>query len=86
MIKKTIFICEKCSNQYDTPGDACKCEAGHLGLTLDEYEEYHRLLEIEKNCGINISIAKNERTEKLLEDAVNAVLDFKQKHNIVDDK
>lgn len=86
MIRKTIFICEKCNKQYDVAMDACKCEADHLGLTLKEYKEYYKLLEIERNCNANISIMKDEKTERLLENAINAVLEFKKLHNIIDDK
>lgn len=85
MTRKTIFICDKCGKQYDIPVEARKCEAGHLGLTLEEFSEYHKLLNNERCCGINISIAKNERTEKALDDAVNAVIQFKNEHNISDD-
>ena len=86
MISKTVFVCERCNKQYDVAMDACRCEANHLGLTLKEYKEYYKLLEVERNCSIDISIVKDEKTEELLNNAINAVLEFKRNHNIVDDK
>lgn len=82
MKTKTVFVCEQCGFEYGCAGDALKCEAEHLGLTLEEYQEYLALLRIGKDCGINVSIAKNERTEKLLDEAVNAVIKFREEHNI----
>lgn len=86
MKTKTVFVCEQCGTEYKYAGDALKCEAEHFGLTLEEYQEYLVLLRIEKDCGINVSIAKNERTEKLLDEAVNAVIRFKKEHNIIDNQ
>lgn len=83
MKTKTVFVCEECGFEYEYPNDALKCEAYHLGLSLEEYQEYLMLLRIEKQCGINVSIAKNEHTEKLFDDAVNAVVEFRKSHNII---
>lgn len=82
MKTKTVFVCETCDKHHDLAVDALKCEADHLALTLDEYQEYLSLLNKEKHCGINVSIAKNEKTEKAFDEAVAAVLEFKKKHNI----
>ena len=86
MKTKTVFVCEHCKSEYECAGDALKCEATHLGLTLEEYKEYLALLRTEKDCGINVSIAKNERTEKLLDEAINAIIKFQKEHNITDNR
>lgn len=86
MKTKTVFVCEQCGTEYECAGNALKCEAQHHGLTLEEYQEYLVLLRIEKDCGINASIAKNEHTERLLDEAVNAVIRFKKEHNITDNR
>lgn len=86
MKTKTVFVCEECGFEYECAGDALKCEANHLGLTLEEYQEYLALLRVEKDCGINVSIAKNECTEKLLDEAISAVIKFKEEHNITDNR
>lgn len=75
-----------CGVEHKNAVDALKCEAKHLGLTIEEYQEYTALLRTEKECGINVSIAKNERTEKLLEEAINAVLKFQKEHNFADNR
>lgn len=79
---KTVYVCEYCKNEYEIASEALLCEAKDLGLTFKEYEEYQLLLEREKQCGINVGIAKNERNEALFDEAVKAVIDFQKKHNI----
>lgn len=86
MKTKTVFVCEQCGFEYKCAGDALKCEANHFGLTLEEYQEYLALLRTEKDCGTNVSIAKNEHTEKLLDDAIKAVLKFQKDHNFTDNR
>ena len=86
MRKKVVYVCEHCKGEFLNADDALKCEAGHLNLTLEEYNEYLSLLEKEKYCGIKISCTKNEHTEKEFEEAIKNVIDFKKKHNIVDNK
>ena len=75
-----------CGAEHKCAVDALKCEAKHLGITIEEYQEYTALLRKEKECGINVNIAKNERTERLLEEAINAVIKFQKKHNITDNR
>lgn len=86
MKTKTVFVCEQCGTEYKSAGNALMCEAEHLGITLEEYQKYLELLRIEKDCGINVSIAKNEHTERLFDEAVYAVIRFKKEHNITDNR
>ena len=81
-----VYVCEMCGVEHKCAVDALKCEANHLGLTIEEYQEYTALLRKEKECGINVSITKNERTERLLEEAINAVIKFQKEHNITDNR
>ena len=86
MKTKTVFVCEQCECEYEFAEYALKCEADHFGLTLEEYKEYLALLKTEKHCGINVNIAKNERTEKLFDEAVKAVIEFRKEHNFTDNR
>lgn len=86
MKTKMVYICEHCKNEYKSAEDALKCEAKHLGLTLEEYKKYLALLETEKRCGFNVGIAKNERTDKLWDDAIKEVIRFQKEHNLSDNK
>lgn len=86
MKTKMVFVCEHCKREYEYAGGALECEAKHFGLTLEEYEEYLALLRTEKDFAIYVSIAKNEHSEKLHDEAINAVIKFRKEHNFTDNR
>ena len=58
------YQCEKCRKIYDIPGEAIACEAGHYGLSVDEYNKWLALKKLAENAGKMVSIAKNEKTDR----------------------
>ena len=81
---KTVarYQCEKCRKIYDIPGEAIACEAGHYGLSVDEYNKWLALKKLAENAGKMVSIAKNEKTDREFDVAVQKLVDFEKEHNL----
>lgn len=52
------------------------------GLTDTEVKEYESLKKSAQKFGILLSFSKNKESDKLFDDAVNALTDFEIRHNI----
>lgn len=76
------YQCEKCRKIYDIPGKAIACEAGHYGLSVDEYNKWLALKKLAENAGKMVSIAKNEKTDREFDVAVQKLVDFEKEHNL----
>jgi hypothetical protein len=77
------YICEKCNKESRNANDIEECEAGHLGLTIDEKLKYDALQEIVRRRSYTVSVTKNEKTDKEFEDAIIEILAFERKHGII---
>ena len=84
MKRKTIYQCEFCLEEYKTSREAFECEAKCLKLTIDEYEEYLKLLMEERRAFSEASCITNDRVRKRCDNAVKAVIDFQKKYGITD--
>lgn len=84
MKTRTIYICEMCGTEHRSCNEAYKCEAKCLGLTYEQYQKYMNLLKEERNAFSFVSITANDETRKRCDDAVKAVIDFKNRYNIID--
>lgn len=82
MKQYVTFICENCNKESRNADEIKACEAGHLGLTVDEKLEYDGLKEIVRRRSYTVSVTKNEKTEKEFDNAINEILDFEKKHGI----
>lgn len=85
MKKYIIYECTKCGKQSKDIIEIIKCEANHLGLTINEYKQYIELIKKVENASYVVSIRKNENTDKLFDNAIKALLEFEQKYNIEGD-
>lgn len=83
---KTIYVCDFCGTEHEKSGDAMKCEAKCLGLTIEQYEEYIALLKEEMTAFGAASIANNDKIRKRCDEAVQSVLDFQKKYNVIDNR
>lgn len=82
----TSYQCDFCGCVYENPKDAYKCEAACLGITVDQYTEYLKLLEEETHAFQEYSIERNEFTKRRCDKAVKAVIDFQKKYGFTDDR
>lgn len=77
------YVCETCNKESRNADEIKACEAGHLGLTVDEKLEYDVLQEIVRRRSYTVSVTKNEKTDKEFEDAIIEILAFERKHGII---
>lgn len=78
----TRYQCEKCLEIYPTSHEAFLCEAGHYGLTVEEYGQWISLKKLAEDAGRMAGISKNEKTEANFDNAVQELLDFERKHHL----
>ena len=82
MKKYVIYECEKCGMKSKICEEIERCEANHIGLTLEERAKY---LDLEEKVKIHSHIASrtnNERTRNDLDKAIKELIEFEGKYNI----
>lgn len=77
-----MYVCETCGYKSEDAKEIMQHEADHLGLTVEEMEQYRALKSFASYMGSVVSHAKNEATDKAFDDAIQNLLDFEQKHGI----
>lgn len=82
MVAERIYKCECCGKKSSNPNKILSCEARHLGLTVKEYQEYRRLLEVEKKASLVCERKRNKTTISDKNKAINAVLRFQKQHHV----
>lgn len=78
-----MYECEVCGKTSKNANEIIECECKHLGLTIEEKKEWEHLKEVVKHCSCVISHTKNEETERSYDEAIEALMQFEKKHNIV---
>ena len=76
------YQCEKCQKIYPASHAAFLCEAGHYGLTVEEYSHWLALKKLAEDTGRKTGIAKNEKTEAAFDEAVQKLLSFEKEHHL----
>jgi hypothetical protein len=80
---KTIILWETIDGlQFKNKKDAETHEASSLGLTLDEYKQLNELEKREKIASHNLSYEQNEKTLEDYTNAIQAVINFRENHNL----
>lgn len=83
MTSYTVYVCDSCDYESRDYNDMRKHEAAHLGLTVDEFEQYNKLNARVGSLTSALCITTNElSTKNKLNKAVKRLNDFKQEHNI----
>lgn len=77
-----MFECEICGKQSQNPVEIRKCECVHYNLTLAEMQEWQHLQDDVKRKGATNSLIKNEKTEKVFDDATTSLLKFEKEHGL----
>ena len=67
---------------FDVDDDYILNSTIYEGLTDTEVKEYESLKKSAQKFGILLSFSKNKESDKLFDDAVNALTDFEIRHNI----
>lgn len=77
-----LYICDFCGRSSKQKDDILACEAGHYGLSLEDYLAWKKLDEAVKRCSYTASYHHNEDACKALDDAIDAVLAFERAHGL----
>lgn len=77
-----MYVCETCGEESRDFSKIKKCEADHLGLTLEEKNSYDTLKKKAEMCGATLSRTKNEETDKDFDDAIDALILFEKEHGV----
>ncbi len=78
----TMYECEKCGYTSKYAKEVEECEAGHVGLTLEEYKHYQELKKNAERCGRTTSVCKNEHTDAAFDKAIKDLIAFEKEHNL----
>lgn len=78
-----IYECEVCGKTSKNANEIIECECNHLGLTIEEKKEWEHLKKVVMHCSSVISRTKNEETERSYDEAIEELMQFEKKHNIV---
>ena len=84
MRQYTIYECEVCKKTSTDSKEILTCEAAHMGLTYDEWQEYKRLKSAAALAGFHLGSTKNEQTEAAFDKAIDELVGFEKKHRLIE--
>ena len=80
---RTVYICPICGRESTDLYKIKQCQGFHMGLTSPmELEEYDKLKLAVEKAGYKNSTSNNAETRKAYDDAIQALRDFEQEHNV----
>ena len=78
----TYYVCQFCGEKFTTE-DECKLHEGkEMKLTVEEYEQLLALEKAEREASSYMSVCNNDKTRNAYDKAANAVIAFREKHNL----
>ena len=77
-----VYECKKCGRQSKSYNDIAKCEAEHIGLTMEERNEYIDLKEKVKMHSHIVNRSNNDETRANLDKVTEELIEFEEKHNL----
>jgi len=80
---KSIYICEQCGREFELSKDALSCEASHIGLTPDQYDEYLKLIDYVDSYKKYLHRLKTKRAQLLYNESVTNLISFKKRYNLM---
>ena len=78
-----VYVCERCKKESRKANEIKECEAGHMGLTIEENFRYDGLKEIVRRCSYMVSVTKNTNTDREFDHAIKELIDFEKEHGII---
>lgn len=86
MIRKTIFCCQFCGEEFSKQEDCRAHEAVHYGLTTEEFDHWLVLSMRAASAGKSAGVCNNPDTRAAFDRAIQVLCDFEAKHNLDDKK
>ena len=78
----SVYKCEHCDYSTTDMRECLTHEAGHYGLTLDEYDEWRSLHRTAADAGITVGYTRNEETSRLFDVAIENLVSFERTHSL----
>ena len=82
MKQHIIYECEKCGKKSKDKNEVIKCEATHLNLSEEEYQQWEELKQDVRYASHIVITCKNEQTNKKFDDAIVRLMRFEKLHRI----
>lgn len=77
-----IYACETCGKWSRDKEEILQCEAEHMGLTIEEKQEYDHLKNLVERWSRTVSRTCNKRTNSALDSCITRLLAFETEHNM----
>lgn len=78
----TLYVCEHCDYSTTSMHECLAHEAGHYGLTPDEYQSWRELHHSAAQAGIRIGTTRNDDTSQAFDMAISNLVAFEVTHGI----
>lgn len=82
MIRKTIFCCQFCGEEFSKQEDCRAHEAVHYGLTTEEFDHWLVLSMRAASAGHGVGVSSNPTTRAAFDQAIAALCNFETKHHL----
>lgn len=79
----SIYVCDVCGFMCTDADEVLKCEARHLGLTLDEYNRYNNWRSFLHFAYRRYKMKRDEYSYQVYIKAFNDIRNFERTHNIL---
>ncbi len=77
-----LYVCECCGKESRDVSEIERCEAAHMGLSVEEKHSWDSLKSAARYFGNIVSATNNEQTRAAYDKAIDRLVSFKQTHNI----
>lgn len=82
MEQYTIYEYENCGEKSRDKTEIIKCEAAHLNLSEEEYQQWGEFKQNVRYASHIVSTCKNEQADKEFDDAIAELMEFEKLHEI----
>ncbi len=79
---RQLYVCECCGKKSCDASEIERCEAAHMGLSVNEKRSWDSLKSAAKYFGYLVSATNNERTRAEYDEAIEELVLFEKEHNI----
>lgn len=77
-----IYVCENCGKESRNREDILRCEAEHLGLSVEEKHEYDHLKTLVQRWASTVGRTCNQDTRSALDSCATKLLAFEVEHKM----
>ena len=78
----TMYVCETCGFECDDGEMMMEHEASHLGLSIEEFEQYNALKSRVRFAAGTLYHLKNHDSKKKYDKVLEQLVAFEKEHNI----